>query len=75
VRSKEAMAFCTSVMMTAAGSLPKASRNIFTYSGSVRTISMIGAWLGSAISTGLRKGCCDWSSRSGERPSQNWLVK
>ena len=69
------MAFCTSVIVTAAGSLPKASRNIVTYSGSVRTMARIGSWLGSAISTGFRKGCCDWSSRSTARPSQNMLLK
>ena len=40
----------------------------------MRTIVRIGSWSCSPISTGFTNGCCDWSSRSAERPSQNWLA-
>ena len=73
VRSKLAMACLTWVAVTASGLMPKAFSTISRYSGSALITSRIGWWLGSAISTGLRKGWPDWPSRSGSRPSQNWV--
>ena len=75
VRSKLAIAILTCSIVIAAGSMPNALLNICAYAGSLRTIFRIGSWLGRPISTGLTNGCCDWSSRSAERPSQNWLAK
>ncbi len=62
MRSKLAIAWLISVIVTCSPLLPKTALNDSTYSGSVRTISRIGEWLVRPPSTGLMKGCCDWDS-------------
>ena len=67
------MARVTSRMVISSPVLPKTSLNALAYSGSLRTILRIGSWSLRPCSTGLMNGCSAWSSRSGERPSQNWV--
>jgi hypothetical protein len=75
VRSNTAIAFFTCSIVICPEEMPKALLKACAYSLSVVTTLMIGSWSFRPISTGFTNGCCDWSSRSGERPSQNCLEK
>ena len=75
MRSKAAIACVTSFMVTWAPFLPKTCLKAFTYVGVGPHDLQDRLVVLQPHLTGLTKGCCDWSSRLGERPSQNMVSK